>query len=228
MRAEFRLETSRSPCYITNRRESESRIRVRGKVESLSMRKVLVGALMVVLVWSFATAGRFPDLAAQQKTDRRGEREESDRRRYRVLLNKGDEHFKEAEFEEAREAYSKAVQIVPQEPEGKLRLGLALFTLSEFVDGATEVREGLELTEDWDRIPDPSTLYPSKEGFRDFLRRVYEVVGQDPPKPNGVFLLGYCYTFSGDKKRAKATLEYLQKVYPTDELITRLLERVSD
>ncbi len=134
-------------------------------------------------------------------------------------VGEGNRAFAVGQYDDARQAYIRAVLLDGHDGTAKLLYGLASFAAGEFRVAATAVRRALIATPDLIDYPfNIVALYEDQAQFNQQLETLSRFVGTNPQDRDAVLLLGYLQYASGGAAEAQIIFAALADADPTDDL----------
>jgi tetratricopeptide (TPR) repeat protein len=123
-------------------------------------------------------------------------------------LDRGDEHFRRADYLAAREEYTRALVIAGEEPGVRIPFGLAEFALGRYADASRAMRQSVSRPP----ILDPSSIdlrqaYARPAEFEAQLRTLESFIGRNPFDADALFLLGFLKACTNNPVGARAVFE---------------------
>lgn len=145
------------------------------------------------------------------------------------LIDLGKEGLAAQEYGRAERLFRQASGLEPKDVQALFLLAQAQFALAKYHEAVASIHAGMRLRLDWPsaRFP-PRDLYgPNGADFDEQLKRLQEVVNQNPKDPVVLFLLAYQLWFDGDKAQARKLFERAAPAAADKTFINRFLQAIA-
>jgi len=136
----------------------------------------------------------------------------------------GEYHLRAGRYGQAVGLFSHAMRAEPEEAAPRLALALAFMAVRRNELAARELREGLQLVQDWSVLAlDPPVVFGSTRRFQAIRSRIAEAAGRDRSNGDLQLMLGFLDLASGADQLAVQTLRAARDAGARDPVISRLL-----
>lgn len=139
---------------------------------------------------------------------------------YQPLIS-GMEHYKDGRYNEALEAFQKALAIFPDDPDIPFYMGLTYLQLNEPDKAVEFFKKTLEKDPAYtDAHFQLGVILVQKKEYKNAISPLEQVYKKEPDREDLGYFLGFAYYQTGDYKKA---LNYLEKAKTKDKTIASLI-----
>ncbi len=169
------------------------------------------------------TVGEVPPYLAQQLNELAGNETAI------TWLESGARKFKAGQFEEAADAFRRAMLLEPRNAVPKFALGHTLFALGDYTNAAFMLRRGMQILPQWPSVGTSlHELYGNPDDLAEHTIALRIFLDAQPGDGDARFLLGYVSFFSGDLDAADAAFQSVAATNPTSVETQAFLGRIAE